>query len=253
MRPLESPGAINNSRVLLDPTFTTAVMLLWWLVVGGVAVDAARRGRSWLGWALVAATTELAGLIVWLILRRRWPETGTPLGRRRTILLWLSGFVVSPAIVIVSMWTTTFVVQSTRVEGQAMAPTLADQDRVLVNRMAYRTAKPERGDVVTLLYPLNPEKTFIKRVIALGGDAVRIVDGTVFVNDQPLADPQVAAEFRSHEYWGPAVVPEGYCFVMGDRRNSSADSRHWGFVPRKYVTGRISYRFARPWLLAPVR
>jgi signal peptidase I len=134
-----------------------------------------------------------------------------------------------------------------------MAPTLADQDRVLVNRMAYRARKPERGDVVTLLYPINPEKTFVMRVVALGHDTVRIVDGTVFVNNQPQADRQVPAEFRSHDDWGPSVVPEGYCFVMGDHRNNSSDSRHWGFVPRKYVLGRVSDRLALPWLLAPVR
>lgn len=240
--------------MLLETIVTAAVILLWWLVVGGVAVDAARRGRSWLGWALIVAATSIAGIIVWLIGRRRWPETGTPLGRRRTALRWLSGFFMGPVVVIVWMWTTTFVVQLARVEGHAMAPTLADQDRVLVSRMAYRASgRPERGDVVTLLYPINPEKTFIKRVIALENDTVRIVDGTVFVNNQPQADPQVAAEGRSHDDWGPAVVPEGYCFVMGDRRNRSSDSRHWGFVPRKYVTGRIRYRLALPWLLAPVR
>jgi len=80
------------------------------------------------------------------------------------------------------------------------------------------------------------------------GDNLRILDGRVFVNDVPRPDTEVAADSRSHDDWGPQVIPEGYCFVMGDRRNNSSDSRHWGMVPEKYVLGRVAYRLtgARP-------
>ena len=137
----------------------------------------------------------------------------------------------------------TFGFQVARVEGQSMAPTLADQDRLIVNKLAYRIADPQRGDIVMLYYPLNPDKSFVKRVIAEEGDTVRIVDGRVYVNDVPLRDDYVPPEYRSHDDWGPQVIPEGYYFVMGDHRNNSSDSRHWGFVPKKYIIGKVQLRW----------
>src|SRR5262249_52080807 len=137
----------------------------------------------------------------------------------------------------------TFGFQVARVEGQSMAPTLADQDRLIVNKLVYRISEPRRSDIVMLYYPLNPEKSFVKRVIAEEGDTVRIVDGHVYVNDTPLKDDYVPAEFRSHDDWGPTVIPEGYYFVMGDHRNNSSDSRHWGMVPKRYIIGKVQLRW----------
>lgn len=137
----------------------------------------------------------------------------------------------------------TFGFQIARVEGQSMAPTLEDQDRLVVNKLVYRIGEPRRGDIVMLYYPLNPEKSFVKRVIAEEGDTVRIVDGRVYVNDIPLKDDYVPPEFRSHDDWGPQVIPEGYYFVMGDHRNNSSDSRHWGMVPKKYIIGKVQLRW----------
>ncbi|MDO8794398.1 MAG: signal peptidase I [Vicinamibacterales bacterium] len=137
----------------------------------------------------------------------------------------------------------TFGFQVARVEGQSMAPTLADQDRLIVNKLVYRLGEPRRGDIVMLYYPLNPDKSFVKRVIAEEGDTVRIVDGLVHVNDVPLGDDFVPEEYRSHDDYGPTVIPEGYAFVMGDHRNNSSDSRHWGFVPKKYIIGKVQVRW----------
>ena len=137
----------------------------------------------------------------------------------------------------------TFGFQVARVEGQSMAPTLADQDRLIVNKLRYRLTSPQRGDIVMLYYPLNPDKSFVKRVIAEEGDTVRVVDGRVYVNDVPVRDDFVPAEYRSHDDWGPQVIPEGYYFVMGDHRNNSSDSRHWGFVPKKYIIGKVQIRW----------
>jgi signal peptidase I len=137
----------------------------------------------------------------------------------------------------------TFGFQVARVEGHSMAPTLEDQDRLIVNKLAYRMGEPRRGDIVMLYYPLNPEKSFVKRVIAEEGDTVRIVDGHVYVNDVPVKDDYVPAKYRSHDDWGPQVIPEGYDFVMGDHRNNSSDSRHWGNVPKKYIIGRVQLRW----------
>jgi len=114
---------------------------------------------------------------------------------------------------------------------------------LIVNKFVYRLGDPRRGDIVMLYYPLNPEKSFVKRVIAEEGDTARIVDGRVYVNDIPLNDDYVRSEFRSHDDWGPQVIPEGYYFVMGDHRNNSSDSRHWGMVPKKYIIGKVQIRW----------
>jgi signal peptidase I len=137
----------------------------------------------------------------------------------------------------------TFGFQVARVEGQSMAPTLEDQDRLIVNKLEYRIGEPRRGDIVMLYYPVDPNKSFVKRVIAEEGDQVRIVDGQVYVNDVPLNDDYVPAEYRSHDDWGPKVIPPGYYFVMGDHRNNSSDSRHWGYVPKKYIIGKVQIRW----------
>jgi signal peptidase I len=137
----------------------------------------------------------------------------------------------------------TFGFQVARVDGLSMAPTLEDHDRLIVNKLVYELGEPRPGDIVMLYYPLNPEKMFVKRVIAREGDTVRIVDGRVYVNDVPLHDDYVPAEFRSHDDWGPQVIQQGYYFVMGDHRNNSSDSRHWGFVPKRYIVGKVKVRW----------
>jgi signal peptidase I len=137
----------------------------------------------------------------------------------------------------------TFGFQVARVDGLSMAPTLEDHDRLIVNKLVYELGDPRPGDIVMLYYPLNPDKMFVKRVIAGEGDTVRIVDGRVYVNDVPLHDDYVPAEFRSHDDWGPQVIKQGYYFVMGDHRNNSSDSRHWGSVPKKYIVGKVKVRW----------
>jgi signal peptidase I len=137
----------------------------------------------------------------------------------------------------------TFVAQVARVDGLSMSPTLADHDRLIVNKLVYTFGEPRPGDIVMLYYPVDPEKMFVKRVIAKEGDTVQIVDGRVYVNDLPLHDDYVPADFRSHETWGPSTVQAGYYFVMGDNRNNSSDSRIWGPVPKKYIVGKVGVRW----------
>jgi len=125
-----------------------------------------------------------------------------------------------------------------------MAPTLGNQDRVIVNRLAYAMSSPQRGDVVMLRYPRDQRKLFVKRVIAEGGDTLRIEDGRVYVNDRLLDDAYVAPDARTHENLGNQVIPAHQYFVMGDRRNNSSDSRYWGLVQEDLILGRV---FARIW------
>ena len=137
----------------------------------------------------------------------------------------------------------TFGFQVARVEGQSMAPTLEDQDRLIVNKLAYRMHDPQVGDIVMLYYPLDPEKSFVKRVVAEPNDTIKSVDGRVYRNGVPIADDFIPEEYRSHDTWGPEQVPEGYYFVMGDHRNNSSDSRSWKYVPKRYIIGKVQLRW----------
>ena len=109
----------------------------------------------------------------------------------------------------------TFGFQVARVEGHSMAPTLEDQDRLIVNKLVYRIGEPHIGDIVMLYYPIDPEKSFVKRVIAEEGDQVRIVDGKVYRNDVLMDDSFVPPDYRSHDDWGPQVIPEGLLLRHG--------------------------------------
>jgi len=130
-----------------------------------------------------------------------------------------------------------------RVADDAMAPTYVNGDVLLVSALTYRDARPKRGDVAQLYYPLEPAKLLIDRVVGIEGDTVQIFDGDLYINDAPATeDNRIPATYRSRENWGPLVTPQGYYFVIGDHRNASSDSRHWGFVPRRYLWGKVVAR-----------
>jgi signal peptidase I len=137
----------------------------------------------------------------------------------------------------------TFVMQVARVEGQSMDPTLKDQDRLVVNKLAYYVGEPQPGDIVMMRYPADPSKSFVKRMIAKEGDLVHIVSGEVRVNDQVIPAPYVAGDHQSYDDWGPETIPAGYCFVLGDNRSNSSDSRVFGFVPKKYIIAKVQLRW----------
>ncbi len=122
-----------------------------------------------------------------------------------------------------------------RVDGFSMEPTLLNGEFVIVNKMAYTIGEPTTGDVIVFHYPRDPEQEFIKRVIGLPGDEVRISAGQVYINDQALAEPYIAAPPRYDSQW---QVPEQSLFVLGDNRNNSSDSHNWGPVPLENVIGK---------------
>jgi signal peptidase I len=159
--------------------------------------------------------------------------------RQRRIVVGVAGASLLFAVALMLSVLAQFPFQLIHNVGGAMEPGLKDEQRLIVNKLVYRLREPRSGDIVMLYYPLDPRKTFVKRVIARQGDVVHIIDGHVLVNDVPVDDAYVPDEFRDHDTWGPAVVPSGFYFVMGDHRNRSVDSRYWGFVPRKYIVGKI--------------
>jgi signal peptidase I len=122
-----------------------------------------------------------------------------------------------------------------RVENISMRPTLEPGEFLLVNRMAYKLREPRIGDIVVFHAPGVSEMDYIKRVIGRPGDEVRIEDGTVFVNNQPLYEPYIAAPPNYSGIW---IVPEDEVFVLGDNRNNSSDSHLWGYVPLDDLVGK---------------
>jgi signal peptidase I len=123
-----------------------------------------------------------------------------------------------------------------RVESISMLPTLEAGNYVIVNKLAYKFGKPSRGDIIIFRYPPDPQREpYIKRVIGLPGDVVRVNGGIVYVNDQPLVEPYISAP---PDYEGTWTVPQGYLFVLGDNRNRSSDSHSWGMVPFENVIGK---------------
>lgn len=122
-----------------------------------------------------------------------------------------------------------------RVDGFSMEPTLMNGEFVIVNKLAYRIGEPTIGDVIVFHYPRDPQQEFIKRVIGLPGDDVRITAGQVYVNNQALSEPYIAAPPRYDSQW---EIPENSLFVLGDNRNNSSDSHNWGPVPLENVIGK---------------
>lgn len=160
------------------------------------------------------------------------PVSGAGIG------LWIRDLVVSA---IASVLIITFLYQPVRVEGTSMLPRLEDRDRLFINKFVYRIAGIERGDVVVFHYPRDPEKSYIKRVIALPGDRLRIDHGRVWLNDKLLRENYVPEEYRDNKSMAEIVVPDDTYFMMGDHRSISSDSREFGPVDRVLIYGKASF------------
>lgn len=136
-----------------------------------------------------------------------------------------------------------FVIQPVKVEGTSMEPKLSDQERIFVNKFVYHFIDIERGDIVVFWYPKDPSKSFIKRIIAIPGESVEIKAGVVYINGERLSEPYVPRSFFDYGSYAQVTVPEGQFFVLGDHRNSSNDSRNWGFVPKENIFGEAFFRY----------
>jgi len=130
-----------------------------------------------------------------------------------------------------------------RVDGSSMEPSLQSGEFVIVNRLAYRLGEPELGDVVVFHFPGDPGQEYIKRIIGLPEDTIRVNNGTVSINGQPIDEPYIAANPR---YKGNWEVPAGHIFVLGDNRNNSSDSHNWGAVPMENVIGEAFFIYWPP-------
>jgi len=138
-----------------------------------------------------------------------------------------------------------FVVQPVKVEGTSMLPRLENDERIFVNKMVYSFHPIKRDDIVVFWFPDDPSKSFIKRVIGLPGEVVRIDHkGQLYVNGQPVDEPYLSPDRTRYPRAMPdTVIKPHYYFVMGDNRDASNDSRSWGLVPEKYIYGKAMFRY----------
>jgi signal peptidase I len=138
-----------------------------------------------------------------------------------------------------------FAVQAVHVEGLSMFATLDDNDYLIANKIDYRLHAPQRGDIIILRPPTDNSKDFIKRIIALPGERLLIVDGKVYINGHMLDEPYLPEAWTTLNTWGGPdgeVVPPNDYFVMGDNRNRSQDSRIFGFISRDRIDGKAWFR-----------
>jgi signal peptidase I len=170
--------------------------------------------------------------------RRPRPLAG---GRTRRSSL-LTVLAVGVVLLLAVKW---LVAEPFRVPSASMAPTLRPGDRVLVNKLAYRTGRPARGDLALVEVPRTGE-LLLKRVVGLPGDAVEIRDGTLFVNGRARREPFVDRRRVDGVYFGPVRVPRDDVFVLGDNRGDSVDSRQLGPLPQRGLVGRVEARIWPP-------
>lgn len=164
-----------------------------------------------------------------------------------------------------------FLVKPFRIPSESMVPTLTVGQRVLVDRISYRFTDPERGDIIVFKPPrgaddntcgveqgaLEPcptptpersETNFIKRVVGLPGDRLKVVGGRVVINGKPLDEQYIEPDDSCGicNLTEEITIPEGHYFVMGDNRGQSADSREWGPVPKKWIIGQAFFTYWPP-------
>lgn len=165
---------------------------------------------------------------------------------------WIESILIA---FILAMVIRTFIIQAFKIPTGSMRMTLIEGDAILVNKFLYgakipftkkrlpAVRQPKRGDVIVFIYPQDPKKDFIKRLVAVEGESVSIINGTIYINDKPVTEPV----FNSIYYYNRGeygetgkkiIVPANCYFVMGDNSASSQDSRYWGFVPKDNVLGK---------------
>ncbi|HOW35882.1 MAG TPA: signal peptidase I [Candidatus Omnitrophota bacterium] len=177
---------------------------------------------------------------------------------------WVESIVVA---LLLAIFIRTFFVQAFKIPSGSMRTTLLEGDRILVNKLRYGPkipftkmrlpgfTKPKRGDVIVFVYPEDPKKDFVKRLIALGGETVEIKDGHLYVDNRLVEDQPIHnIYYYNRGDYGETnqiiKVPEHTYYVLGDNSGSSKDSRYWGFVPEELLIGRAELIY---WPLTRIR
>jgi signal peptidase I len=156
------------------------------------------------------------------------------------VAVWARDLLVSLAI---SAFIIIFLYQPVKVEGTSMMPGLEDQERIFVNKFVYRWEPIQRGDIVVFRYPRDTSKSYIKRVIGVAGDRVRIQNGQVYVNGEALDEDYVPGDYADARSYSEVVVPRNSFFVLGDHRTMSNDSRDFGPVNDRFIYGKAVFGY----------
>ncbi len=163
----------------------------------------------------------------WLF--EKWKNWGEPLLIAAVLAIFIRTFIFGPY----------------KIPTGSMKPTFMEEDKIFVDKLSYRFHGPERGDIIVFKYPLDRKKDFVKRLAGLPGETVEIRDGVLIVNGKPMTEPPFSLNtYYNVEDWkygksGEVIrVPDGHFFALGDNSAHSADSRQWGFVPKKDLVGK---------------
>ena len=177
--------------------------------------------------------------------RKGGPQSTTNVRKKSIVREYAEAILVA---ILLALLIRTFVVQAFKIPSGSMIPTLLVGDHILVNKFIYRFRDPGRGDVIVFKYPVDEQRDFIKRVVAVGGDQLYIQERRMYINCQPPAPACRPVDDRwayyedrlgvGDESFGPVTVPPGAYFVMGDNRHNSQDSRFWGTVKGEKIKGK---------------
>ncbi len=200
------------------------------------------------------------GLVIAVAVLRYFIKRDNVSSKRKKVLKFIFEYADSArSASILALVIVTFIVQTFAIPTGSMIPTLNIGNHLMVNKFIYYFKKPRRGDVIVFVYPVNPKKDFIKRLVGLPGETIEIKDGSVFINGeelraQELKAPQAIAEryYYNEGMYGEGVIkiPDNAYFVMGDNTKNSKDSRFWGFVPKKNLLGKAFFVY---WPLTKMR
>ncbi len=141
-----------------------------------------------------------------------------------------------------------FLFQPHQVRGNSMYPNFHDSDYLLTDKISYHLSQPKRNDVIIFTAPRNEDYDYIKRIVGLPGEMMKLEENGLFINNTLLEEPYLpdGQETFAGNFLGlgeTVTIPEDNYFVLGDNRNHSSDSRDWGFVPRENIIGRAWFRY----------
>lgn len=172
-----------------------------------------------------------------------YPRTTPPRKNRSTTSRILEPIVIVFGAVLIALLVQAYLVKPFQIPSESMLPTIEIGDRILVNRLAYRYGDVQRGDIIVFKAPENPDLDFVKRVVAVGGDRVEVINHMVLVNGEAQSEPYINPWLEAQPNYPEQEVPAGHVFVMGDNRDHSDDSRSWGFLNEKDIIGKAMVRY----------
>ncbi len=163
-------------------------------------------------------------------------ERKTKQARGSTLVGCLSKLLILLMVAMATFVTMRLTLQSTKISGDSMEPSLHDGQYLLVSKLAYRFRPPARGDIVLLRSPQEARKVLVKRIVGLPGEEITLKSGQVFINGHPLEEPYLLDPGR--DSYGPLQLKEGHYFILGDNRLLSSDSRLWGPLSEEGIVGK---------------